>query len=152
MKRICIALDTSPSAEKVAQLGFEYATALNAKITLVHVVNDPAVYTYDYDPIMGYDGFFIQQGISFVEDLKQEAEKFLNATVTYLGDDSIDTAVLEGDTHIEIMQFVKEYHADLLVLGSHSHSVLENILMGTTATKIVKHSKIPVLIVPVKNP
>ena len=66
MKKICIAIDTSPSAEKVAKLGYEYAQALNAEVVLLHVIYDVEMYQYDYDPIMGYEGFFIQQDIKLV--------------------------------------------------------------------------------------
>ncbi|WKX75199.1 universal stress protein [Zobellia laminariae] len=39
---------------------------------------------------------------------------------------------------------------DLLVIGTHSHSSFENVLMGNTAVKIVKHTKTPLLVVPTK--
>lgn len=150
MKKVCIALDTSPSAEKVAKLGYECAKALNADVVLVHVIYDAAMYAYDYDPIMEYDGFLIQANMEVVDDLKKEASDFLKATARFLGEPDLRTKVLQGDTDDEILQFAKEWNADLLVLGTHSHSFMENILMGNIATKIVKHSKIPLLVVPTK--
>lgn len=151
MKKICIALDTSPSAEKIAKLGYEYAKALKAEVVLVHVVYDAAVYANDYDPIMGYHGFLIQENIKFIKDLNKEAKKFLKATANFLGKASLQTKVLDGNTENELLDFVVEWGADLLVIGTHSHSVLENVLMGSTATKIVKHCKTPILVVPVKD-
>ncbi len=151
MKKICIALDTSPSAEKIATLGYEYAKALKAKVVLVHVVNDAALYAMDYDPVMGYDGFLIQKKMEFTEDLEKEAGKFLKTTAKFLGEPEIETKVLDGDPDYEILEFVKEWEADVLVIGTHSHNALDNILMGNTAVKIVKHTKIPILVIPVKN-
>lgn len=151
MKKICIALDTSPSAEKVATLGYEYAKALKAELVLVHVVSDAALYAMDYDPIMEYNGFLIQKNMEFVEDLEKEAGKFLKTTAKFLGEPEIETKVLDGDPDYEILEFVKKWEADVLVIGTHSHSVFENILMGNTAVKIVKHSKTPLLVVPIKN-
>ncbi|GGG49145.1 universal stress protein [Bizionia arctica] len=151
MKKICIALDTSPSAEKIATLGYEYAKALKAEVVLVHAVNDAALYAMDYDPIMGYNGFLIQNNIEFVEGLEVEAGKFLEATAKFLGEPDLQTKVLDGEADYEILEFIKEWEADLLVIGTHSHNVLENVLMGNTAVKLVRHSKILLLVVPVKE-
>ena len=152
MKKICIALDASPSAEKVAALGLEYAKALNAEVVLVHVVSNIEAYsTMDYDPIMDYSGFLIQKNMEFIGDLKIEAEKFLSATVKFLDESELKTKVLDGIPDMEILKFIKAWKADLLVLGTHSQSVLENVLLGNTAVKIVKHSKTPLLIVPIKK-
>ena len=151
MKKICIALDTTPSAEKVARLGYEYAEALNAEVILVHVVSNAALYNTDYDPIMGYSGFLIQQNLEFTEDLEGESEKFLQATARFLGEPDLETKVLDGEAGTEILEFIKEWNADVLVIGTHSHSVLENVLLGNTAVKIVKHAKIPMLVVPIKK-
>ena len=151
MKKICIALDASPSAEKIATLGYEYAKALKAEVILVHVVNDAALYATDYDPIMGYDGFLIQENLKFVEDLEKEADKFLHETAKFLGKPDLETKVLDGDPDYEILEFIKQWNTDVLIIGTHSHSVLDNILLGNTAVKIVKYAKIPILVVPVKE-
>ena len=149
MKKICIALDISPSAEKVASLGYEYATAVNAEVILVHVVYDAALYVSDYDPIMQYDGFLIKNNMELIKDVQVEADKFLLATAKFLGEPDLETKVLDGNAHDAILDFTKIWKADLLVIGTHSHSNWENVLLGNIATKIVKHSKIPILVVPI---
>ncbi|GAA4282223.1 universal stress protein [Gaetbulibacter aestuarii] len=151
MKKICIALDTSPSAEKVAKTGYEYAEAINAEVKLIHVVYDAAAYTYSYDSIMNYDGFLIQQNKEIVESLENESKQFLETTARFLGEPDLKVEVLEGLAEEEILRFAEDWKADLIVLGTHSHSLLENVLLGNVATNIVKHSKIPLLIVPVKD-
>ncbi|GGG49113.1 universal stress protein [Bizionia arctica] len=77
LKKICIALDTSPSAEKVATLGYENAKALKAEVVIVHVVSDAGLYAMDYDPIMEYNGFLIQKNVAFIEDLEGKQQNFL---------------------------------------------------------------------------
>jgi len=151
MKKICIALDTSPAAEKIAKTGYEYAKLMNAELTLVHAVYDASFYVRHYDPIMGYSGQLTTGQGSLVENFKAESAKFLAATVNFLGDNNIKTKVLLGDTHIAILDFVHEHNFDLLVIGSHSHSGFENLVMGNIAVKIVKQSEIPLLIIPIKN-
>jgi nucleotide-binding universal stress UspA family protein len=151
MKKICIALDTSPSAEKIAELGYSYAKALKAEVTLIHVINDMSYYSMNYDPIMGYAGFLTNNTIELVEDLKKESEKFLVASAKHLKDDTIKTAVLDGDPSSAILEFANNWKADLIVMGTHSRSGFANLLMGSIAVEVVKHSKIPTLIIPTKD-
>jgi nucleotide-binding universal stress UspA family protein len=151
MKKICIALDTTPSAQKIAELGYAYAKALNAEVTLVHVVNDMTYYNMNYDPIMGYSGFLTTNTFELVEGIKNEAEKFLLSSVKHLDGATIKTAVLEGEPASAILEFANNWNADLIVMGTHSRSGLANFLMGSIAVDIVKQSKIPTLIIPTKE-
>ena len=151
MKKICIALDTSPSAQKIAEFGYSYAKALKSEITLVHVVNDISYYSMNYDPIMGYAGFLTSSTLDLVEGLKKESENFLEASAKHLKDENIKTAVLDGDTADAILEFAKNWNADLIVMGTHSRSGLANLFMGSIAVEVLKHSKIPLLIIPTKD-
>jgi nucleotide-binding universal stress UspA family protein len=45
MKKVLIALDYNPTAQKVAEVGFSMAKAMNAEITLLHVIADPVYYS-----------------------------------------------------------------------------------------------------------
>lgn len=150
MKKICIALDTSPSAEKIAKVGYEYALALNAEVILVHATYDASLYALDYAPIMGYHGFLIDSNMKSIKDIHKEAEKFLSITAKFVGEPDLEIKVLDGETHDAILDFAKEWGADLLVIGTHSHSTIESLLMGNIAVKIVKHSQIPILVIPTK--
>lgn len=151
MKKICIALDTSPSAQKVAELGYTYAKALNAQVTLVHVVNDVSYYTMNYDPIMGYAGFLTSNTLELVEGLRNESEKFLISSAKHLKGENIKTQVLDGNTADAILEFATTWQADLIVMGTHSRSGLANLLMGSIAVEVVKHAQIPILIIPTKE-
>ncbi len=151
MKKICIALDYNPSAEKVAQMGYAYAKALKAETHLVHVISEAVYYAMDYTPFMGYESFFYNTNLEVVEELKKGAANFLSASVEHLGSGNIKTAVLEGETDEAILAYCKEYDIDLLIIGTHSHSVLENAFMGNSAVRIVRHTEIPILVVPTKD-
>ncbi|WP_431160754.1 universal stress protein [Flagellimonas beolgyonensis] len=150
MKKICIALDYNPNSEKIAAIGHAYARALRAETILVHVISEAAFYAMEYEPFMGYDSPFHLNNLDMVKELEQGAENFLLAASLHLGTDGIKTQVLEGETSDAILSFCRENRVDLLVIGTHSHSVLENVLMGNTAVKIVRHTGIPLLVVPTK--
>ena len=46
-----------------------------------------------------------------------------------------------------IAQFADEGKFDMLVMGSHGHSSLGNLVMGSVATQVLAHCKVPVLLV-----
>ncbi|HEV9037132.1 MAG TPA: Nramp family divalent metal transporter [Puia sp.] len=47
----------------------------------------------------------------------------------------------------EIARIVREHHADMLVIGSHGHTGLKDLLYGTTVNSVRHELKIPVLVV-----
>lgn len=46
-----------------------------------------------------------------------------------------------------IAKHANEDGFDLLVMGSHGHGTLGNLVLGSVATKVLAHSKVPVLMV-----
>ena len=151
MKKILIAVDYNPSAEKVAETGYAMAKSLGAEVTIVHVITDAAYYAIDYSPIMGYQGGYTAGTMELIEDIKKEAELYLAASVKHLGDSQIKTVVLEGDTIDSIITYSQDWPADLIVMGSHSHRGLERLFVSDVATHVLKQSKIPLLIIPVED-
>lgn len=46
-----------------------------------------------------------------------------------------------------ILEAAKDLKADLIVMGSHRHSVLADAMLGTTTLKVLHHSTVPVMVV-----
>lgn len=46
-----------------------------------------------------------------------------------------------------IAQLAQKGHHDLVVMGSHGHGTLGSLVMGSVATKVLAHCKVPVLLV-----
>jgi nucleotide-binding universal stress UspA family protein len=155
MKKVLIALDYDPSAEKIAAIGYDLAKAMNADVVLLHVTAEAAYYAaMDYSPVMGYAGFngFTSMNLSEMTNrLKTESVQFLEQSKKHLGDDSIITVVADGETADTILFTANEQQADIIVLGSHSRSGLDKLLMGSVAEKVLHHTKVPLFIVPTKE-
>jgi len=81
--------------------------------------------------------------------LQNAAHDYLDKTKEYLGDDSIQTMVKDGDFGQSIVDAAKELDVDVIVLGSHSRRGLEKILMGSVAEKVLRNSTLPLFIIPV---
>ena len=154
MKKVLIALDFDPSAQKIAETGYELARSMHAEVVLLHVVADATYYSsLSYSPIMGFDSFsnldIVQTDA--VTGLNEAAQSYLDKSKHYLGDETIQTIVKGGDFGEDILEAATEVNADIIVMGTHSRSGLDKILMGSVAEKVLHKSLIPLFIIPTKN-
>jgi len=152
MKKILIALDYDPLAERVAATGYAIAKAFTAEVLLLHVVAEPAYYsTTEYSPIMGFSGFSGPEIADYSENLKKEAVRFLEESRNHLGDPAIDILVAEGDFADAIIKTASEFNADLIVMGTQHRKGLDKLIMGNLAEKILNSSSVPLLTIPASD-
>ena len=140
--KILIAVDSSEFSMKAAKKGLELAHQLNAKKALLYVV--------DKSKAMGNveAGIMPQQAMII---LKKEAEQTLDELATMYNGEDLFKFMPEGTNPSEdIIKTAENWEADLIVLGTHGRTGLMHLLMGSTAEKVVRHSKIPVMVVPSK--
>lgn len=154
MKKVLIALDYNPSAQKVAETGYYLAKAMNAQSVLLHVISGATYYSYlKYSPVMGFEGFnnLDTTQTEAVEELKNVAQEYLDKSKRHLGDTTIQTVVKNGDFGETILETATQIKADIIVMGTHSRRGLEKILMGSVAEYVLHHTSIPVLIIPTRS-
>ena len=60
---------------------------------------------------------------------------------------SIEKRIVEGQPAAEILRLAEELPADLIVVGSMGRTGLSRFLLGSVAEKVVRNSKVPVLVV-----
>ena len=150
MKKVLIALDFDPTAQKVAEVGYSFSKSLGAEVILLHVIVDPIYYSsVESFPIIGYTGSLITPlQIPDIEETKKESGLFLDKIKLHLGDDTIQTLIEEGDFADLILNKAKELKVDTIVLGSHSRRWLEDVIMGSVTEDVLRHSTIPLFIIP----
>ena len=154
MKKVLIALDYNPTAQKVAESGFSLAKNIGAEIILLHVISDPVYYSStEYSPIMGFIGYMDKGPLQLdnVDAIKKVSQQFLDKSKHHLGDKTIQTLVEEGDFAESILKTAKDLHVDIIVMGTHSRKWLENIVMGSVTEKVLNHTSIPLFIIPTKQ-
>jgi nucleotide-binding universal stress UspA family protein len=61
---------------------------------------------------------------------------------------NFEKLVAEGNPSTEILKRSENDGIDLLVMGGIGRSGLDKFLLGSVAEKVVRHSKVPILIVP----
>jgi len=144
IQKVLIAMDYDETSQKVAEVGFSMAKAMNAETVLLHVISEQPVYYSAYT-------YMRELRVDIIGDLKKSIQKFLDKSKAYLGDDSIVTILKEGDIAQTILSTAKELNVDIIVMGSHSRKWLENIIMGSEAADVLKKTTIPLFMYQPKN-
>lgn len=152
MKKVLIAIDYNPVSEKVAKAALELVSSLDVDICLIHVLAEVSYYGTDFPTFMGYDGYTgMGPDFNMALEMRKVAEEFLEKAAEHIDHPSVTTHLAEGDTANAILDYATEWKADLIVMGTHSHSALEKLLMGTVAEKVLEKTRVPVYMVPVKK-
>lgn len=137
IQSIVIALDESIFSPRIASRGFELAVFFNAKVELLLVRNNTAILNASLaNTSIEHDDSMERQMIQ----IKQITEKY--SFIEH------STAILNGDPQEQIIQFMAGNNADLLIVGTHGRTGLDHFITGSTAEYIIRHSTIPVLVLP----
>lgn len=80
---------------------------------------------------------------------REESEKVLGPVVKFLLRHGIDAKSVSKVGHAGevIAKTAESGKFDMVVLGSHGHNALGNLVMGSVATKVLALSQVPVLLV-----
>lgn len=154
MKKVLIAIDYNPSSEQVARAGQDLARLMDAEICLIHVTAQVAHYGMTYPtPILGYEGYDVGAvDPTLTDEIRQVSQDYLNTAAKHIDSpNGVTTYLAEGNAGRAILDYAEKWRADLIVMGTHSHSVLEKLLVGTVASTVLEKTTIPVYMVPVKR-
>jgi len=140
-KKIMIAVDDSPAAEKVAEYGFQLGKQLNAEIALVSVVDTTLLIT---------EGSVTPKEMAELikNDLKKTQQMLIDKVFKNY---KIWTYVEEGKPYEIILKIAGEWETDIIVIGTEGRTGLAHVLTGSVAEKVIRHSGKPVLVIPVKK-
>jgi nucleotide-binding universal stress UspA family protein len=139
---IIAAIDFSLVTEAVLDALERFATSIAARVWLVHVVApDPAFVGYKVGP-GGVRNQIAAEHRKHHQDLQHLAERLRTAGV------ETTALLLQGPTVETIISEAGRLSAELIVLGSHGHGRIYDVLVGSVSEGIVRASKVPVLLVP----
>ncbi|BAU52241.1 universal stress protein [Mucilaginibacter gotjawali] len=154
IKKILIGIDDSKHAAYAAEFGFDLARKFNAQVGLVNIVS-PVIISQltGADPIIGMplQGTGIEE-TELLDIQKSQSENIVEQTIKKFAGDLPVTHFSEyGSTADGIISCSKEFNADLIVVGTHNRTGLDRLFMGSVAEHVVRHSTVPVLVVPLKS-
>jgi len=140
MYKILIAVDGGPTSERVASQGFELGRQLNAEMALLSVVDTALLAT---------DGGVTPKEMATL--IKNDFITGHQLLIDHVFKNSkVWTFVEEGKPFEAILKAAGEWGANLIVLGTHGKGGLAHLFMGSVTDKIIRHSMLPLLIVPLR--
>ena len=155
IEKILIAIDDSTYAEHAAEYGFDIARKFDAAVGVVNIIEVAMMPQIDTtaDPIMG-----MPMQVSGAEEMellniqKDQSENIVDRTIKkFAGDMPVTHFTEYGSTADGIIKCSNEFKANLIVIGTHSRTGLDRLLMGSVAEHVVRHSAVPVLVVPISS-
>lgn len=144
MKTLFVPVDLSDHAYKA--LDYAIALAKDVKSTkLVVYHHNPPIYAGDI-PVL-YTDDLDRMHLEIKEHLEKELSKRLNK----IGLSQIETEVRvtqESGPVSSIVHHVLDTGADLIIMGSHGHTGLHDLVFGSVTAGVIEDSPIPVLAIP----
>ena len=145
MKTILVPVDFSSVTDAVVAEAAALARAQLGRVELLHVTQPPVI-TTEYAPYL--------ENISEIMLVSEKAAaKQLARLEDQLQNEGIpsDTQLLTGAPVPHILRQAEELGADYIVMGSHDHTALYDMLVGSITHGVLKKSPCPVLVVPARN-
>lgn len=143
--KILVAVDLSNATKRVIQVTERIARGMSGEAWVLHVAEaEPDLVGFDAGPEVVRDQVakeFREEHKAVQQHAKTLREAGIEATALLIRGPIVET-VLEQAERIE---------ADLLIVGSHGFGALYDLLVGSASRGILKHSGIPILVVPIKD-
>jgi nucleotide-binding universal stress UspA family protein len=151
INKILIGIDDTTYAHHAAVYGFDLARDYNATVGLVHIIEPVIIPSSPGDNLTGVpmDSTFGIQEAEIANMQTTQSEAVIERTIKEFGEGlEITTFTQYGLTADGIINCSKEFKADLIVIGTHKRSGFERLISGSIAEEVIRHSAIPVLVVP----
>ncbi len=141
LSHLAVVVDFSAGSNRAIEQVLALASGPADRITLLHLVPDSSVVApYSY-----------RGGIAEYQDrLMRDAQRRLQLTIPAVRNTpaAIDVRVLLGQTATQISRVVDNIGADLLVVGVPKRGVVGRAVFGSTAARLLRVSRVPMLAVP----
>jgi nucleotide-binding universal stress UspA family protein len=145
-ERILIATDGSKHSERAAEAGIEMAGLYGSTITALYVVDLGQEYAPLGDLISKVADNLIAGIRSNLLNQGEQATKKVEEMAKRAGI-AATRKISEGYPAEDIIRIAEEGDMSLIVMGGIGATGLERFLLGSVADKVVRISKIPVLVV-----
>lgn len=145
-KHILLPTDGSKLSDRAVQRGIELAEAVGARVTAMHAIPEFR--------IMADESFVLPTTADlkkrYEKEAKARAEKMLTKITERAKAAGIkaDGVCVMGDVPYEaIIDACKKNKCDVIVMASHGRRGVSGLLLGSETSKVLTHSKVPVLVV-----
>ena len=142
MKTILAPIDFSSATESVVTEAASLARAFGGKVVLLTVLQPPAI-TNEYSALVDNLSEIMAAGE------KNAARRLAELEARLKGEQvSVETLQLNGPPIRLIVEQAKTLGAAYIVMGSHGHTALYDLLVGSTTHGVLMRAGCPVVITP----
>ncbi len=140
MKKILVPTDFSNQSLNAIKAAIILARKSSAEITLLHILDLPN---------QGSDSIHTGSKAPEVIFFKDSAEQKLNnlAHDPIFEGLKINTSLILAKTYQGVLKACETNQCDLIIMGSHGTSGVTEYFLGSNTEKVVRYSKIPVLVI-----
>jgi nucleotide-binding universal stress UspA family protein len=145
-RNILVPTDGSPLSLKAAKAAIALAKALRARITVVYVIPP-------YPPPPEDDGMFLYAESFSQGDYAKRTQKHAQSILAKVDAAARTARVSCASLYVtgaqpwkSILRTARSSKCDLIAMASHGRRGLAALLLGSETTKVLTHSKIPVLV------
>lgn len=144
MKRILVPTDFSKQAENALKAAVQLAEKHHSKIFVLHSMEMPLHLATSSDSgSLPESLFFIKLAKKRFSELREKS--FLNGI-------ELNEAIGHNEIYEDIEEATKKNNIDLIVMGSTGASGFKEMFVGSNTEKVVRTSKIPVLVIKNNHP
>jgi nucleotide-binding universal stress UspA family protein len=142
LKAIVAPVDFSSATDSVVAEAARLAVAIEGQVVLLSVIQPPVI-TTEYAPLMENMAEITAAG-------EKAAAKQLARLQDILQQQGVstETVQLNGAPVQHIIEQAKKFAADYIVMGSHGHTALYDLLVGSTTHGVLLRATCPVVIMP----
>lgn len=142
-KTILVPLDLSDATAIILEQAVSLAKSTNSKLLLVSVVGMYVDYFHTDMSLLP------AQWDEIYENQKEHIDTELGKLMAKYPGVPIEKQVLVGNPKVDIVNIAQANKVDYIVMGTHGRTGLSHIMIGSTAEYVLRHARIPVLIIPI---
>ena len=155
VKKILYASDIDKGSRPAFRAAVSLCGHYHSEITYLHVIEPLSASAQSIVQTMINDSdlneLHDQSLVNLKATIQERIERFCESELEQnevLTEGAINSRVEEGTPWKSILRVADEIDADVIVMGTRTHSAMGQFLLGSTANKVMHNSKRPVLIVP----
>ena len=133
---VVAAVDLVLGSEDVLQTAAKLAATANGELHVVHVIPSDAVGSLRGDDALRFS--------NLTDDVRAKLEQLTKNLAVRTK--RIGLHVRVGGADVEIAQVASDVRADLVVVGSHGHTGLDRLLLGSVGASLIRNAPCPVLV------
>jgi nucleotide-binding universal stress UspA family protein len=151
--KILLTTDGSENAERAGEHALWIANASGADIVVLNVfeVYTPSMAVLPLSTLPGSNEDLYEplkeEGESIAENFRLKLES-IKAAQDFKNEIKISTLVKDGKAYHEILGTIEEEDIDLVVMGASGRHGLDRITLGSVTERVVRESKVPVMVIP----